>query len=135
MPSPHVSGLARPLLGLIMAAALLFPEVGHGFAHRHAAEHRLAVTHDHHLGNGHADSVGTVVANEHGHADHPHLDTVASPSAKPILGDVAAVVRVAAVLLADLRDAGPVTPVERTGISPGGNTHGPPPPSRAPPQV
>jgi hypothetical protein len=136
MSSSYMPGLPRLLLAPIMVAALLFPEVGHGFAHRHAAEHRPThVADHHHSGGGHRDIADSIAPDDHGHADHPHLDIVANPSARQMLGDVAVVVRVAAVLLADLRETRPVTPVEPTGLSPGDRTHGPPPPSRAPPQV
>jgi hypothetical protein len=131
----RLSGLPRLLIPLAMTAALLFPEVGHGFAHHHAAEHRMMRMAEDHYDDTHSASGHAVVAEDHEHSDHPHLELVASPATKPLLGYTAVVVRVASVVLSDLRHERPLTPVSPTGLSPGDWTHGPPPPSRAPPRV
>ena len=115
----------RLLLALVTGAALLFPEVGHSLAHHHAAEHGAV-----------SDIPGhAVLPQEHGHTDHPHLDMVASPQAKPLFQYAAIVVRVATLVFDDPVIERPLAPVEPAGLSPGNLLHGPPPPSRAPPQV
>ena len=115
----------RPLLALLTGVALLFPEVGHGLAHHHAAEHR---------GDGQSASHG-VLPDEHGHGEHPHLAMVASPPAKPLFQYAAVVVRVATLILDDIvLVERPRMPVESAGLSPGNLPHGPPPPPALPPR-
>ncbi len=122
------------MTAFITGLAILLPEVSHSLAHHHAAEHRSM-----HSGEGHHGDVGTgagdaAATTEQGYADHPHFDVVATPPTKPLLAH-AVVVRVAALLLHDFREERPLPPTRAKDLSPGEYTHGPPPPSRAPPQV
>jgi hypothetical protein len=125
----------RLLMALAMTAALLLPEAGHSFAHHHAAEHSTMRVAEHHHGVRADVGADEAVLENHRHSDHPHLDLLAGPPSKPPLVCAALVIRVAALLLPDLDDSPPLTPPEATGLSPGDLTHGPPSPSRAPPQV
>ncbi len=131
------SGIASSLTVLFMALALLLPEVGHGLAHHHAAQHHDAAQHhgssyiaDRHGGTGSDLSL----TDEQGDGRHPHLDLVAKPPSKPLLA-YASAVRAVALLLPDFGEERPLPPAFTTGFSPGRRDHGPPPPSRAPPQV
>jgi hypothetical protein len=125
MRLPPIWRLARLLLALCTGVTLLLPEVGHSLAHHHAAEHR-------------AGGVAPELAmfpHEHGHGGHPHLEMVASPPVKPLFQYAAVIVRVAALILDDSGIERALPPVHTPGLSPGNLFHGPPPPSRAPPQV
>jgi hypothetical protein len=135
MQLPREPTPLQQMLALICAVALLFPEVGHAFAHHHAMEHRFNPT-DHQLPD-HGDStVGLQsVADNHGHSDHPHLDLTATAGTRQVWIYNAVFVRVAVLLLYDLRDERPQPISHPTGLSPGSWVHGPPPPSRAPPLV
>ena len=110
---------------LLTGLAFLSPEVGHSLAHHHAAEHSAK---DHAAGHG-------VIPQEHGHGEHPHVAVLASPPAKPLFQYTALIVRVAVLVLHETVTESSLTPVESAGLSPGNLFHGPPPPSRAPPQV
>lgn len=125
----------RWLMALAMTATLLAPEVGHSFAHHHAAEHSTKRVAEHHHGVRADVGVDVAVSENHSHSHHPHLDLLAGPPSKPLLVCAALVIRVAALLLPDVNDSLPLTPPDATGLSPGDLTHGPPSPSRAPPQV
>ncbi len=118
------------LLALFMALALLLPEVSHGPAHHHAAEHHGLSNTAHH-GGGAGD---LVLADEQAVGRHSHVDLAAAPAGKPLLAH-ATVVRVVALLLPEIGEERPLPPTSRNGLSPGWRDHGPPPPSRAPPQV
>jgi hypothetical protein len=115
----------RLLLALVAGVALLFPEVAHGLAHHHAAEHRA-----HGQAPGH-----DVLPQEPGHGEHPHLSVIASPPVKPLFQVAAVVIRVLALVLDQPGVERRLAPAVTAGLSPGNLFHGPPPPSRAPPQV
>jgi hypothetical protein len=123
------------IAAVAMIAALLLPEAGHGFAHHHAAEHHVLRVDEHHNGGLHDVAGDEAVSENHRHSDHPHVELLAGPPSRPPLVYPAIVVRVAALLLSHLDDLRPLIPLEATGLSPGNWSHGPPPPSRAPPQV
>lgn len=127
-------GIARLVIALITGLALLLPEVSHSLAHHHAAEHRSMHSGVGHYGEAGADAGDFAATSKQGHAEHPHFDVVATQPTKPLLAQ-AVVVRVAALLLNDLREERPLPPVRANDLLPGEYTHGPPPPSRAPPQV
>jgi len=124
------SRISGSLLALVMALALPLPEVGHGLAHHHAAEHH-GPSHTGHHGGAAGD---LLLADEQAVGRHPHLDLVATPPAKPLLAHASAL-RVVALLLPEIGEERPLPPTFTTGLSPGRRDHGPPPPSRAPPQV
>ncbi len=123
------SRISGSLIALFMAVALLLPEAGHGLAHHHAAEHHGPSLTAHH-GGAPGD---LLMADEQAVGRHPHLDLVATPAGKPLLVH-ATVVRAVALLLPEIGEERPL-PTLTTGLSPGRRNHGPPPPSRAPPQV
>jgi hypothetical protein len=145
LPSPHVGG-AGPLssgmrntrrhgipdylMWLLLSLGLLLPEAGHAYAHHHAAEHHGS---DQGVAHHHTGTSGAVRTGEHGNADHPHLNLLGTPSAKPLLA-YAVIVRAVALLLEGAGER-PLPLTFTTGVSPGWRAHGPPPPSRAPPQV
>ncbi|MBA2457645.1 MAG: hypothetical protein H0V43_01670 [Gemmatimonadales bacterium] len=113
-----------------MALALLLPEVSHGLAHHHAAEHHgPSDIADHHAGAGDLS-----LTDEQAGDRHPHLDLVATPAGKPLLAH-ATVVRVVALLRPEHGEERRLPPTLATGLSPGRRDHGPPPPSRSPPQA
>ncbi|MGH7519529.1 MAG: hypothetical protein ACREOC_19015 [Gemmatimonadales bacterium] len=132
MRSTRRSDLQGLLISLLLGLSLLVPGAGHAIAHHHAAEHdRSTDLADY----GHSGSGSHVVmTGGHSDADHPHLDLLAVPSAKPLLVH-AIVVRAMALVLDDVSVERPLPLGFTTGLSPGARGHGPPPPSRAPPQV
>ena len=128
----HLRGPSVPgfLLALLMGLGLLLPEVGHSLAHHHEAEHHGApdvASHEH-------DPAAAGLTSRHSGGDHPHGEPVAAPAAKPLL-TYAVVVHAVLFALHDFSEGRPLPPTVTTGLSPGGQHHGPPSPSRAPPQL
>ena len=118
------------LLAFLTGVGLLLPEVGHSLAHYHAADHHSGP----HSAPHHHDSTSLELIGEHHGGDHPHLDLLATPSAKTSLVHTA-IVQVC-VLALDAADQESALPPP-TAVAPplAGRGHGPPPPSRAPPLV
>jgi hypothetical protein len=123
-------GIPDYLMCLLLSLALLLPEAGHAYAHHHAAEHHGSdqVTAHHRTGTSAVVSTGG-----DGNANHPHLNLLATPSAKPSLA-YPMIGRVVALLLEDLVEH-PLPPIFVPRVPPVWRANGPPPPSRAPPQV
>ena len=123
---PSVSGT---LLAFLLGFGLLLPEMVHSLAHHHAAEHGSAHVSPHQgFPSGSAKSTDA-----HG-GDHPHLDLIGTPSAKPTLAK-AIEVQGALPAFRELETQNAQLLAVAPTIPPGGRDHGPPPPSRAPPLV
>jgi hypothetical protein len=71
----RVPGLPRLIVTLVAAFALLFPELGHSLAHRHATEHEADAGHYGRVAI-QLPSVNSLAAGDHEHGVHPHLDTL-----------------------------------------------------------
>jgi hypothetical protein len=122
--------LPAVVLALLLGLGLFLPGVGHSLAHHHASQHHDA--HDSALL--YPGSPDTGVLGEHQGGDHPHLDLLATPSAKISLTLVAIVPVFILALPATDGDRGLTLPV-LAGPPRTGRDHGPPPPSRAPPLI
>jgi hypothetical protein len=79
--------------------------------------------------------VDALSAGDHEHPDHPHAGMETAPPAKSFAPFTANFVRVVELVLAPTRDQRRIVLVYTSVLSPGCLTHGPPPPSRAPPRV
>jgi hypothetical protein len=123
---PSIPGF---LLALILGLGLLLPEAVHGLAHHHAAEHHAASAAPH----SHEHPGAALTGDDHA-GDHPHLESLARPSAKPGLAR-ALVVQSTVHALDGLSEERPLAlPLAAQPLT-AGREHGPPPPARAPPLV
>jgi len=128
----HLRGPSVPgfLLALLLGLGLLLPEVAHSLAHHHAAEHHAASAAEPHS----HDLPGAALTDDHHAGDHPHVELLATLSAKPSLAH-AVVVQAVALALDALPEERPLAPAVAAQPPPDGRNHGPPPPSRAPPLI
>ena len=127
-------GLPRLIVTLVAAFALLFPELGHSLAHRHATEHEADAGHYGRVAI-QLPIVNSLAAGDHEHGVHPHLDTLAPPTTKQLLTGKAVIAAIVPPLPWDVIEARLASDVMPGGRPPGSWAHGPPPPSRAPPTI
>lgn len=123
------SGLPSLLLILVMGLAVLFLEAGHSLAHRHALNADLHHAVEHAVPHAHGEMA---VDDGHVGGDHPHVELLGTPGAKPLLAHAVATQTVIR-LADDLGTERQVRLVVLDDLTPGCREHGPPPPSRAPP--